>query len=174
MKLTDTSEAAQTGSAWLFWGGFALASVVFHLGLVFSGLVPNLVSRPLHLMFVLPWVLIYGQRGVALWTGGALALAGCGAAIWVAVNHDALGDQYGFLEGDAQVAMAAILILVVLEAARRAIGWPLPVVAAIALLYGLLGQHIPGRFGHSGTPIASFLGTFTISEGALWGSLKAV
>ena len=174
MKLTDTSEAAQTGSAWLFWGGFALASVVFHLGLVFSGLVPNLVSRPLHLMFVLPWVLIYGQRGVALWTGGVLALAGCGAAIWVAVNHDALGDQYGFLEGDAQVAMAAILILVVLEAARRAIGWPLPVVAAIALLYGLLGQHIPGRFGHSGTPIASFLGTFTISEGALWGSLTAV
>ncbi|MEM7597493.1 MAG: TRAP transporter fused permease subunit [Pseudomonadota bacterium] len=148
--------------------------MVFHLGLVFSGLVPNLVSRPLHLMFVLPWVLIYGQRGVALWTGGVLALAGCGAAIWVAVNHDALGDQYGFLEGDAQVAMAAILILVVLEAARRAIGWPLPVVAAIALLYGLLGQHIPGRFGHSGTPIASFLGTFTISEGALWGSLTAV
>ncbi|MEL7253610.1 MAG: TRAP transporter fused permease subunit [Pseudomonadota bacterium] len=153
---------------------FALASVVFHLGLVFSGLVPNLVSRPLHLVFVLPWVLIYAQRGVALWSGAVLAALGVAAALWVVINHDALGDQYGFLEGDMQVAIAAILILVVLEAARRAIGWPLPVVAAIALAYGLLGQHIPGRFGHSGTPLASFLGTFTISEGALWGSLTAV
>ncbi|MEO0773370.1 MAG: TRAP transporter fused permease subunit [Pseudomonadota bacterium] len=158
----------------MFWLAFALASVVFHLGLVFSGLVPNLVSRPLHLVFVLPWVLIYAQRGVALWSGAVLAALGVAAALWVVINHDALGDQYGFLEGDMQVAIAAILILVVLEAARRAIGWPLPVVAAIALAYGLLGQHIPGRFGHSGTPLASFLGTFTISEGALWGSLTAV
>ena len=151
-----------------------MASVVFHLGLVFSGLVPNLVSRPLHLVFVLPWVLVYGRVGAARWSGLVLAGLGMAGALWVALNHDALGDQYGFLESGAQTAIAATLILVVLEAARRAIGWPLPVVAALALLYGLFGQHIPGRFGHSGTPLESFLGTLTISEGALWGTLTAV
>jgi TRAP-type uncharacterized transport system fused permease subunit len=41
--------------------------------------------------------------------------------------------------------IAIVLILIVLEMARRAIGWPLPLVAAIAgaLLYGLFGQYIP-------------------------------
>jgi TRAP transporter 4TM/12TM fusion protein len=47
-------------------------------------------------------------------------------------------------------------------------------VAAGALLYGLLGQHIPGTFGHAGVPLGSFLGTLTIAEGGLWGSLTGV
>ena len=103
-----------------------------------------------------------------------LAALGVAACLWVAVNHNALSDQYGFLEGNFQVALAAILLFVALEAARRAIGWPLPLVAATALAYGLWGQYIPGEFGHSGTPLASFLGTLTIAEGGLWGSLTGV
>ncbi|MGK7652690.1 TRAP transporter permease [Roseovarius sp. B08] len=174
MSLTTPDPAAQAGPARLFWLGLALASVVFHIGLVFWGLVPNLVSRPMHLVFVLPWVLVWGQAGLMRHSGYVLAALGVGAALWVVLNRDMLGDQYGFLEGQGQVAIAAVLILVVLEAARRAIGWPLPLVAAIALLYGLFGQHIPGRFGHSGTPIESFFGTLTIAEGALWGSLTQV
>src|SRR5690606_33503352 len=52
--------------------------------------------------------------------------------------------------------------------------WPLPLVAATALAYGLLGQHLPGEFGHPGMPVQSFLGTLVIAEGGLWGSLTAV
>ena len=174
MSLADIDTPARSGAARVFWASFALASVVFHLGLVFSGLVPNLVSRPIHLVFVLPWVLVRGCTGGALWSGLVLAALGISGALWVALNHDALGDQYGFLEGRGQIAIAVTLILVVLEAARRAIGWPLPVVAAIALAYALLGQHIPGRFGHAGTPVESFLGTLTIAEGGLWGKLTSV
>ncbi|MEM1344289.1 MAG: TRAP transporter fused permease subunit [Pseudomonadota bacterium] len=153
----------------------ALALVAFHLALVFSGLVPNLVARPLHLALALPWILLAGTTTRWAWLSGlALTLAGGGAALWVALNHRALADQYGFLEGPFQMVLAAVLLAVVLEAARRAIGWPLPAVALLALLYGLFGQHIPGEFGHAGTPLASFLGTLTIAEGGLWGSLTGV
>ncbi len=153
----------------------ATVLVGFHLALIFSGLVPNLVSRPLHLALALPWILLIGDasRWMRL-TGIALTLAGVAAALWVAVSHDALSDQYGFLEGGFQTLIAIVLIVVVLEAARRAIGWPLPMVAALALLYGLFGQYIPGEFGHSGTPLPSFLGTLTIAEGGIWGSLTGV
>lgn len=149
--------------------------VAFHLGLIFSGLVPNLVSRPLHLALALPWIfLVGGQNRWMLGSGLVLTLAGVGAALWVALSHDQLSDQYGFLEGPFQMVVAITLLVVVLEAARRAIGWPLPTVAAIALLYGLFGQYIPGEFGHSGTPLPSFLGTLTIAEGGIWGSLTGV
>ncbi len=174
MSTVTSDTPVQAGPARAIWASFALASVVFHIGLVFFGLVPNLVSRPLHLVFVLPWVLIWGRAGWSLVSGAVLAALGAAAALWVVWNQNALADQYGFLEGQGQVAIAAVLILVVLEAARRAIGWPLPLVAALALLYGLYGQHIPGRFGHSGTPVESFLGTLVIAEGGLWGSLTAV
>ncbi|MEM9140604.1 MAG: TRAP transporter fused permease subunit, partial [Pseudomonadota bacterium] len=157
------------------WAVLGAVTITFHLGLIFSGLVPNLVARPLHMALALPWVLVFAAKGrVSLATGWVLALAGIAACLWIAWHQDALSDQYGFLEGDFQTGLAVVLILVVLEAARRAIGWPLPLIAALALGYALFGQHIPGEFGHSGTPLASFLGTLTIAEGGLWGSLTGV
>ena len=153
----------------------AVVLVIFHLALIFSGLVPNLVSRPLHLALALPWILLGAGQSRLMWGSGAvLAVLGVGAALWVAWSHNMLSDQYGFLEGPFQTGIAVVLLVVVLEAARRAIGWPLPTVALLALLYGLFGQHIPGEFGHSGTPLPSFLGTLTIAEGGIWGSLTGV
>lgn len=157
------------------WLGLAALMVMFHLGLIFWGLVPNLVSRPLHLAFVLPWVFVFAAKSRAqLISGGVLTVLGGASALWIALNHDMLGDQYGFLEGDFQTAVALTLLVCVIEAARRAIGWPLPLVAVAALGYALFGDAIPGEFGHSGTPLPSFLGTMTIAEGGIWGSLTAV
>ena len=159
----------------LFWGLLGFISIAFHLGLIFSGLVPNLISRPLHMALALPWALVFIARTPLQRVSGIiLTLAGGAATVWVAFNQSALSDQYGFLSGDFQLVLAITLLVTVLEMARRSIGWPLPVVAALALAYGLFGQHIPGEFGHPGTPLNSFLGTLTIAEGGLWGSLTAV
>ena len=51
----------------LIWTIFGAVSIAFHLGLIFYGLVPNLISRPIHMMLAVPWVLIFasttrGQR----------------------------------------------------------------------------------------------------------------
>ena len=153
----------------------AIILVVYHLSLIFSGLVPNLVSRPIHLALALPWIFFFsGKSGLERSTGYVIGFAGIIASLWVAWSHDTLSDQYGFLEGNLQIVVAFTLLGVVLEAARRAISWPLPLVAVVMLVYGFFGQHIPGEFGHSGTPIKSFLGTLTIAEGGIWGSLTGV
>ncbi|MBX2884851.1 MAG: TRAP transporter fused permease subunit, partial [Granulosicoccus sp.] len=158
-----------------FWPLLGATVILFHLGLIFYGLVPNLVSRPIHLALALPWVLVFTAASRPLLISGiALTLAGVASCLWVAFNYNVLSDQYGFLEGNLQTVVAVTLLVVVLEASRRAIGWPLPLVAAAALVYGLLGQYIPGEFGHSGTPLASFLGTLTIAEGGIWGSLTGI
>ncbi|MEX5728742.1 TRAP transporter 4TM/12TM fusion protein [Rhodovulum iodosum] len=173
--LSPQTDAYSKGPLRFAWLALAVVLVGFHLGLIFSGLVPNLVARPLHMALALPWIFIFSARTpLGRATGAVWTALGVAAAGWVAWNHGALSDQYGFLEGPFQTGIAAILLLTVLEAARRAIGWPLPTVAALALAYGLFGQHVPGQFGHSGTPLASFLGTLTIAEGGIWGSLTAV
>jgi len=159
----------------IFWPMLGIACITFHLWLIFAGLMPNLISRPIHMAFALPWVFLWrpkGQRaGLAAWV---LCIAGLIGCVWVALNQDALGDQYGTLDGQLQTLVAIALLLVALEMARRAVGWPLPFIAAITLLYGLYGNHIPGEFGHGGMPLASFLGTLTITEGGLWGSLTGI
>jgi len=125
--------------------------------------------------FVLPWILCLGTHSsFTRMTGYVLAIAGIWCCLWIAVAHDSLGDQYGFLESNAQVAGALILLLVVIEAARRAVGWPLPLVAATALGYALWGEYIPGEFGHSGMPLESLLGSLIITEGGIWGILTGI
>ena len=157
------------------WIGLGALSVVFHLWLIFSGLVPNLVSRPLHMALVIPWVFLFkpsvGLRRIFDW---GFTLAGIAACFWIIANHNLLLDQYGYLANDFQMVIAVILLVTVLEMARRSIGWPLPLLAFAALLYGLFGNYIPGEFGHPGTPLASFLGTMTIAEGGIWGTLTGV
>ena len=157
------------------WIGLGALSVVFHLWLIFSGLVPNLVSRPLHMALVIPWVFLFkpsvGLRRICDW---GFALVGVAACLWIVANHNLLLDQYGYLANQFQTVIAVVLLVTVLEMARRSIGWPLPLLAFAALLYGLFGDYVPGEFGHPGTPLASFLGTMTIAEGGIWGTLTGV
>lgn len=157
------------------WVGLGIVSIGFHIWLIFSGLVPSLVSRPLHMALALPWVFIFTaadvwQRRIGLLLTAAGALF-CG---YIAVNESSLSDQYGFITGGWQIAVGIGLILLTLEMARRAVSWPLPLITLLFLFYGLFGSHIPGEFGHPGLPFNSFLGTLIITEGGLWGKLTGV
>lgn len=156
----------------------ALVTVGFHLYLIFTGLMPNLVSRPLHLALVLPWVFMlhdqHIQSPLMRYSGYVLMSLALISSFYIIFFHSDLSDQYGSLEGPLQFAMAGILLLAVLEMARRAIKLALPLTAAIALAYGLFGHFLPGRFGHQEIPIESFLGTLVIAEGGIYGALTGV
>ncbi|MGY6633985.1 MAG: TRAP transporter permease [Alkalilacustris sp.] len=164
-----------TPAQWLT-GALALGCVGFHLYLVWSGLIPALVLRPVHLMLALPWIFLLSTPANAWerWTGPLFLAMGLAAAGYIAWNQPTLVRQFGSLRGEVQTVVAVVLIVVVLEAARRAIKWVLPLVAVLVLAYGFFGEHIPGDFGHDGLRTAFFLGTLTITEGGLWSSLTGV
>jgi TRAP transporter 4TM/12TM fusion protein len=154
---------------------FAVLLVGFHLWNAFAGLIPNLITRPMHLALAIPFVFLVGARAergpLERWTGYALAAAGLAACAYIMLERPALVRQFGSLRGPLQFAVAVVLIVVVLEMARRSIKAVLPVVAALVLAYAFLGDRIPGYFGHSGMTTTYILGTLTITEGGLWGTL---
>lgn len=180
MSVSLSSSSANAGDAIVSrlhpaWVVLGVVSVVFHLGLIFYGLTPALISRPIHMALALPWILILLARtSFERWSGWLLTALGIAACGYIVFNEQALADQYGFIDTSLQMTIGVFLIGLALETARRAIGWPLPTVALCALLYGVFGSHIPGQFGHPGMPVQSFVGTLTISEGGLWGSLTGV
>lgn len=153
-----------------------LASVGFHLYLVFSGLIPNLITRPLHFILALPWVFFFAATSnrAARWSGYLLGLVGLLSAGFIAIESDRLVDQYGSLANDLQRVMAVAVILVALEMARRAIKWVLPAITVLVLLYGYFGPLIPGQFGHAGLPLDYYLGTLVITGGGMWSNLTGI
>lgn len=163
---------------YLLVASFALITIGFHVYLIFTGLMPNLVSRPVHLALVLPWVFLLGNNtkvsSFTKYFGFVLLFGALLSTYYIVTNHSFLEDQYGSLEGKLQFVMSIILILSVLEMARRAIKLALPLTAAIALAYGIYGHLIPGNFGHQEIPIESFLGTLVIAEGGIFGPLTGI
>ena len=157
------------------WIMIGLGSIIFHMFLIFFGLIPNLVSRPIHMAFAIPWIFLYSENDKKVsFINIVLSVLGVLSCLWIALNHDLLSDQYGFIENEFQFILSLFLLFLVLEMARRSVGWPLPLVTLIALLYGMFGYLIPGEFGHPGIPVNSFLGNLTIAETGLWGSLTNV
>lgn len=156
----------------------AVLTVGFHIYLIFTGLIPNLVSRPLHLALVLPWIFLLSNTDTVSkptrYIGYVLLVSSLVASFYIVLNQSDLSDQYGSLEGPLQFALAITLIISVLEMARRAIKLALPLTAVIALAYGVFGHHIPGHFGHSEIPLESFLGTLVIAEGGIYGALTGI
>ncbi len=151
----------------------AAASVGFHVYIIFSGLLPALILRPIHLACAMPFVFVFGAKGSAPARafGGVLCGIGLAGCAYIVFWRRDLLDQYGSLEGWWQHAVSVALLLVVLDMARRAIKPVMPSIALIVLLYGLFGEYIPGEWGHAGLPLESFLGTLVIAEGGLWGTL---
>ena len=66
------------------------------------------------------------------------------------------------------------MIIMLPQSADAAIKAVLPAVALIVLLYGFIGSHIPGTFGHAGIPADYYFGMLTITEAGLWGSLTGI
>ncbi len=154
----------------------ALATIFFHIYLVFTGLIPNLVSRPIHLAFAFTWIFLFDKKSsnFTRYIGYILLLISLASSFYIVYNHLDIEDQYGSLEGNIQYIISAILLISVLEAARRSVKLALPITAFLALLYGIFGNFIPGDFGHQEIPLDSFLGTMVMSEGGIYGTLTGV
>ena len=157
------------------WILLGLTSIIFHIFLIFSGLIPNLVSRPLHMALAIPWVILYTkQNDKSNILNITLTFLGVFSCLWIAYNNNSISDQYGFVENNFQLFISIFLLFLVLEMARRSVGFPLPFVAFISLLYAVFGDLIPGEFGHAGIPINSFFGNLVLAEGGIWGTLTNV
>ncbi|MDR3312176.1 MAG: TRAP transporter large permease subunit, partial [Spirochaetaceae bacterium] len=61
--------------------------------------------------------------------------------------------------------LGVVLTLLTLEAARRFIGWVLPVIALVTILYALFGGDLPGLLGHRGYTVRRVSATIFSDQG---------
>ena len=97
------------------WIALGALSIGFHIWLIFSGLVPSLVARPIHMALALPWVFLFNVNDKKRkFFGATVACVGFLLCGYIALNEAALSDQYGFVTGWAQIFVAFGLLLIVL------------------------------------------------------------
>ncbi|MEC1524993.1 TRAP transporter fused permease subunit [Neobacillus niacini] len=68
---------------------------------------------------------------------------------YVVLNVDRfIMDPFGYTSLD--ILLGTLLIIVILDASRRTVGWSVPIMTLIMILYTAYGQWIPGEWGHGG------------------------
>jgi len=142
-----------------------IALSCFHYYTAGFGLLREATHRGVHLAFVLGLIFIvfsFSRRdneraraptrrapgGVPL-IDWALAIAVAISVLYIPYIFDDLAFRVGN-PGALDVSMGSILLVLLLEATRRAMGWPLPVIALTFIAYALAGPVFPGLLQHAG------------------------
>jgi TRAP transporter 4TM/12TM fusion protein len=136
-------------------GSIALAMSCFQLYTALFGTLTATLQRSVHLAFAITLCFLFypmrkrsAARSIPLYDLILAALAGC-AAIYVTVFYADLVQRIGN-PTPVDLAMGVCAVALILEAARRAVGLPLPLISAIFVAYALLGPYLPDLLAHRG------------------------
>ena len=140
----------------------AVCFSLFQLYTAMFGLFEAQIQRPTHLMFALMliYILYPTRKPKRAGSGGlpihpldlVLSLLSVAVASYSLLTYQNLMESAG-LYSTTDYIMAALGILLTLEATRRIVGLPIVIIASLFLTYALLGPYFPGFLNHRGYEI---------------------
>jgi TRAP-type uncharacterized transport system fused permease subunit len=157
--------------AWSLFQIWYASPLPFMLGF---GILGDAEARAFHLSFALfltfsayPALASSPRDRVPL-TDWLLIAAGLCAVLYLVVFHRDIALRPGLpTQGDILAAVVGVVLL--LEAARRAEGPWMPVIAFIALLYVFFGPHLPGLLAHRGSSLSRAASHFWLTSEGVFG-----
>ncbi|WP_250157384.1 TRAP transporter permease [Tianweitania aestuarii] len=166
-------------------GSLLVGLSLFHYYTAGFGLLQEMVHRGIHLALVLALVFLvfplwkkgYSEPARAsFWRPIGIPLYDWALAILsvVAVAHVPLIplDDLAFRVGNPttlDVILGGSLILLLLDATRRSVGWPLPIIAIIFMLYALFGPWMPGILTHPGASVSQLVDHLYLTAQGIYG-----
>ncbi len=153
---------------------------LFHLYTAQFGLFPAMQQRSVHLGLGLILVFLFVPLTKKL-AGSRLVLASDVALAVVAVifnayiftQFESFLDRFG-IPTTADYVLGFLGILLVLEATRRLVGWTLPILAVVFMLYAYLGPHMPGFLAHRGYEVDRIVNLLFLTTEGLYGAILGV
>ncbi|MBY5973744.1 TRAP transporter permease [Ferrimonas balearica] len=141
-------------------------------------------QRPIHLGFVLVLCFLiypaFGRhrpRGVTGWViDGILIVMSIGAGAWVPMNIDTIANQ--IFPRTTDIVMGVATVIVVLEAARRAVGLGMTVIGVVFICYAFAGNRgelpfladwMPGILNHRGYSLDRLASQMTLGAEGIFG-----
>jgi TRAP transporter 4TM/12TM fusion protein len=176
---SSNKKRSMTGHLKLLVSVIAITMSLFQLYTAAAGLLPPLQQRSAHLLFVLVLVfLLYpacrksstSKPGVLDWVLVALSLVSNAYLFW---RYPSLARSGGLYVA-ADYIMGGIAMLVVFEASRRVLGWPLVILAAACLVYAFVGRWVPGPLGHCGFTLNRVLQQMYLTTEGVYGQILGV
>ena len=172
--IEEEEGATHKFSGWRAAGltAIAVAMSLFHLYAAY-GIVPAQVLRPVHVGFTLFLAFLLFPmrprfRHRIMWWDVVAALL---SVVIIAYMINA-GDEFGDRATDPLMwdqIFGAMLIVLILEAARRTSGWVMPFVVVLFIVYAMVGPHLPEPWTHRGYDISRLTGHMYMTLEGIFG-----
>ncbi len=141
---------------------YAIAQRAFHVGIA-TALV-FLVSRP-----------VPRRTRWTLFADGVVAAIALGITGYVIAERFRILRDLGYADPTAlDTALGYVMVILLLEASRRVIGWEFTALTVAFLAYGLVGPWLPGIFEHQGFTLKTLIDTSFLNPMGMYGGLTAV
>lgn len=142
----------------------SLGMVIFHVHNIIYPYLSPVQAQNVHLCFGLSLIFLTGARNASHWCAAALSLlfltVSLAASAYIGFGFEELQNRIG-LATPTDTIVGVLMILVILEAARRSFGLAIPAVAIGMLLYAYFGSYMPGFLQHAGFSFARLIGNVT-------------
>jgi TRAP transporter 4TM/12TM fusion protein len=122
----------------------SIAMALYHMWAIAFGAPEAIPFRGTHLLFALTLTFLlyrwnWAEARLPNVFDYALLVLGAAPIIHLFINYEYVTTRIFYIDDltPTDMVMGTVLVLVVLEAARRVIGWALPITAIIFLIYGL-------------------------------------
>lgn len=155
--------------------------VLFHVYTTAFGAFPALVQRSVHLGFVL--ALCFIIKPVSKKKTGEtrppvhdilFAVFAIASAAFITINSVEIAWTPLAWYGPFDIIFAVGTVLLIMEAARRTIGWTFPVMATVLLIYSVFGTSFPGIWGHKNFSLALIFQTYYHTSNGIWGTMVGI
>lgn len=152
---------------------------LFHLWLAGLGFLPVGAARHVHLLLAMSLIFLtvpMFPKNMKRWhfvvDAIFIALA-IGGGIYIELIQDQLIQRYGNPNA-ADMFFGISIVVLTLEIARRMIGMAMVGTVGLFLAYAMLGQYIPGRFGHRGYSPELIVNAFYMNLDGIYGTALGV
>ncbi|MCC6377649.1 MAG: TRAP transporter permease [Burkholderiales bacterium] len=156
----------------------------FHYYTAGFGLLREATHRGTHMAFVLSLIFLvfplrkamlehppkpglFAPGGVPLYDW-LCALLIAVAALYIPYVFDDLAFRVGN-PNTADVVLGTLLVVLLIEATRRSMGWPLPIIAIVFMVYALGGTWFPGLLKHSGASWPALVNHLYLTSQGIYG-----
>jgi len=112
-------------------------------------------------------VKLYRQAGIP-YVDIVLAVLGASVSMYILVSYEQIVGRAG-MPTTLDLVFGLLAILLVMEAARRAIGWDLPVLAVLCLIYAYFGPYMPGFLAHRGYSVKRIIEHMYLGTEGIYG-----
>ncbi|MDR1731615.1 MAG: TRAP transporter permease [Synergistaceae bacterium] len=97
----------------------------------------------------------------------AFSFIALSCSLYLVINYRAIVLRAGLIS-QTDLVVGVIMFILVLEAVRRVVGWPMVILSLIFMLYAFYGRLVPGRLAHRGISFGVFIQhQFFSTEGIL-------